>query len=101
MNTQTIAFDPAEELEIDNSDCIQEYLEVMLEENGIQGLQKALGHIAKTIGMSQIAKETKLGRESLYKSLSETGKPKLETIDKVLKSLGMELAIKQSPQEYN
>jgi probable addiction module antidote protein len=67
----------------------------MLVENGIEGLQRGLGHIAKAKGMSQIAKKTKLGRESLYKSLSESGKPKLETIDKVLKSFGMELSIKQ------
>jgi len=95
MNIQTKTFDPSEHLEIDNPQFIQEYLEVMLEENGIEGLQRALGYIAKAKGMSQIAKDTQLGRESLYKSLSETGKPKLETIDKVLKSLGMELAIKQ------
>ncbi len=95
MNMQTRNFDPAEYIEIDNPEYIQEYLEVMLDENGIEGLQRALGHIAKAKGMSQIAKETQLGRESLYKSLSEMGKPKLETIDKVLKALGMELAIKQ------
>ena len=96
MSIQTKTFEPAEHLEIDNPEFIQEYLEVMLDENGIEGLQHALGHIAKAKGMSQIAKDTQLGRESLYESLSEAGKPKLETIDKVLKSLGMELAIKQS-----
>ncbi len=96
MNTQTKHFDQAEYLDIDNPEFIQEYLEVMLNENGIEGLQRALGHIAKAKGMSQIAKETNLGRESLYKSLSETGKPKLETIEKVLKSFGMEFSIKQS-----
>jgi probable addiction module antidote protein len=88
-------FDPAEHLEIDDPKFIQEYLDVMLEENGIEGLQRGLGHIAKAKGMSQLAKEINLGRESLYKSLSSTGKPKLETIDKVLKSFGMSLSIKQ------
>jgi len=96
MNAQIKNFDPAEHIEIDNPEFIKEYLEVMLDENGIKGLQRALGHIAKAKGMSQIAKETALGRESLYKSLSESGKPKLETIDKVLKSFGMELSIKQT-----
>lgn len=95
MNIKLKSFDPAEHLEIDDPRFVHEYLEIMLEENGIEGLQRALGHIAKAKGMSQIAKETKLGRESLYKSLSGTGKPKLETIDKVLKSFGMGLAIKQ------
>ncbi len=96
IQNQTKTFDPAEHIEVDKPEYIQEYLEVMLNENGIEGLQRALGHIAKAKGMSQIAKETNLGRESLYKSLSEAGKPKLETIDKVLKALGMELSIKQS-----
>jgi len=95
MSIQTKKFDPAEHIEVDNPEFIQEYLEVMLSENGIEGLQRALGHVAKAKGMSQIAKETNLGRESLYKSLSEAGKPKLETIDKVLKTLGVELSIKQ------
>ena len=95
MNIKLKSFDPAEHLEIDDPSFVHKYLEIMLEENGIEGLQRALGHIAKAKGMSQIAKETKLGRESLYKSLSGTGKPKLETIDKVLKSFGMGLAIKQ------
>lgn len=95
MNIQTKNFDPAEHIEVDDPSYVQEYLEVMLDENGIEGLQRGLGHIAKAKGMSQIAKETQLGRESLYKSLSDMGKPKLETIDKVLKALGMELAIKK------
>lgn len=95
MSMLTSTFDPAEHIEIDNPEFIQQYLEVMLDENGIEGLQRALGHIAKAKGMSQIAKDTNLGRESLYKSLSESGKPKLETIDKVLKSFGVQLSIKQ------
>ena len=97
MSIKTKKFDPAEHIEVDSPEFIQEYLEVMLSENGIEGLQRALGHVAKAKGMSQIAKETNLGRESLYKSLSVAGKPKLETIDKVLKTLGVELSIKQIP----
>jgi len=99
MNIQIQNFDPAEHIDLEDPSFIQEYLEVMLDENGIEGLQRALGHIAKAKGMSQMAKDTQLGRESLYKSLSEMGKPKLETIDKVLKALGMELSIKQ--REFN
>lgn len=95
MSEQIRTFDPAEHIEVDNPQFIQEYLEVMLDENGIEGLQRALGNIAKAKGMSQIAHDTSLGRESLYKSLSETGKPKLETIDKVLKSFGVGFSIKQ------
>lgn len=95
MSEQIRIFDPAEYIEVDNPEFIQEYLEVMLNENGIEGLQRALGNIAKAKGMSQIAHDTNLGRESLYKSLSETGNPKLETIDKVLKNFGVGFSIKQ------
>ncbi len=96
MKTQIKRLDQAEHIDINDPDFIREYLEVMLDENDIKGLLRALGHIAKATGMSQIANDTNLGRESLYKSLSETGKPKLETIDKVLRSFGMQLSIKQS-----
>jgi len=95
MTIETSKFDPAEHINVDDPEFIQEYLEVMLDENGLEGLQRALGHIAKAKGMSQIAKETNLGRASLYKSLSDSGKPKIETIDKILKVFGVELTIKQ------
>jgi len=95
MTIETSTFDPAEHINVDDPEFIQEYLEVMLDENGLEGLQRALGHIAKAKGMSQIAKETNLGRASLYKSLSDSGKPKIETIDKILKVFGVELTIKQ------
>lgn len=96
MKTQIKRFDQAEHIDINDPDFIREYLDVMLDENGIEGFLRGLGHVAKATGMSQIANDTNLGRESLYKSLSETGKPKLETIDKVLRSIGMRLSIKQS-----
>ena len=51
----------------------------------------ALGDIAKAKGMSQIARETGLGRESLYKSLSAEGNPEFDTIMKVINSLGLQL----------
>lgn len=44
-------------------------------------------------GMAAIAQETDLGRESLYKTLSEAGNPNFATIEKILKSIGMRLAI--------
>jgi len=44
--------------------------------------------------MTEIAKKANVGRESLYKSLSETGKPRLDTIYNVLQALGLQLSIK-------
>jgi probable addiction module antidote protein len=79
---------------LDSPEAIKEYLEIMLDENGIEGFQRALGHVAKAQGMTEIAKKANVGRESLYKSLSETGKPRLDTIYHVLQALGLKLSIK-------
>ncbi len=51
----------------------------------------ALGDIARVKGMSEIARKTGLGRESLYKALSAEGNPELGTILKVVRSLGLSL----------
>ena len=79
---------------LDSPEAIQEYLEIMLEENGVEGFLRALGHVAKAKGMTAIAENANVGRESLYKSLSETGKPRFDTICKVLESLNLQLSIK-------
>ena len=54
----------------------------------------ALGDVARAIGMSQIARETGIAREALYKSLSERGNPELATLVKVLRVLGLELSVR-------
>ena len=55
---------------------------------------KALGDIARAKGMSEIARETGLGRESLYKALSAEGNPQFDTILRVAKALGLEISVK-------
>lgn len=54
-------------------------------------IAKALGNIAKARGMTQLAKDTGLGRESLYKALSGEGNPSFATILKVTRALGLQL----------
>ena len=66
------------------------YLQHLLRVNADEFLQ-AIGHIAKARGMSQIAKDTGLGRESLYKSFRDGASPKFETVMKVMHSLGVQL----------
>ncbi len=66
---------------------------IFLEENGVDGLIQALQYLAKAKGMSQIAKETGLNRQSLYRTLTAEGKPKFETIDKIVHVLGFKLTI--------
>lgn len=69
------------------------YLEACLEEAGDDAafIAKALGNIARAKGMTQLARETGLGRESLYKALSGDGNPSFATILKVISALGIKL----------
>lgn len=78
---------------LDSPEMMKEYLQIMLEENGVEGLQRALGDVAKAIGMSEIARKTKLSRQNLYKALSSNSSPKLDTVKKVVEALGCKLAI--------
>lgn len=69
------------------------YLEACMEEGGDDPafIAVALGNIARAHGMVQLAKETGLTREGLYKALSAEGNPSLGTVLKVLKALGLKL----------
>jgi len=80
---------------LQNEEDIALYLEACMEEAGDDAafIAKVLGNIARARGMSQIAKETGLGRESLYKTLSGEGNPSFGTILKVCRALGLELRL--------
>ncbi len=69
------------------------YLEACFEEAGDDAafIAKALGDIARAKGMTQLAKQTGMGRESLYKALSGEGNPSFATILKVMHALGLQL----------
>ena len=67
------------------------YLEAALEDGDPSLITHVLGDIARARGMAQIASETGLGRESLYKALSGTGNPEFATIMKVVRALGLRL----------
>lgn len=84
-------YDVAEYLE--TSEDMAGYLDACFEEDNGDGtlVRKALGNIARAYGMTRIANDTGLGRESLYKALSETGNPEFATIMKVIKALGLKL----------
>jgi len=91
MTLKTTPFEFARDIE--NKEDVAMYLSIFLEENGVDGLTQALQYLAKAKGMSQIAKETGLNRQSLYRTLTAEGKPKFETIDKVVHALGFKLTI--------
>lgn len=87
--TRTKQWDPAEHLKT-KKDVIA-YLEAALEDGDPALVSAALGDIARAKGMSEVAKEAGLGRESLYKALSAEGNPEFSTVLKVLKALGLRL----------
>ena len=75
---------------------MQEYLNACIEEAGDDAafIAKALGIIARARGMTLLAQQTGLGRESLYKTLSGEGNPSFATILKVIHALGLQMHIK-------
>lgn len=87
--TKTRRWDPAEHLETEAD--MAAYLEAALEEGDPGLVAAALGDIARARGMAQIARETGLGRESLYKALSPEGNPEFATVLKVIRALGLRL----------
>jgi probable addiction module antidote protein len=85
----TTCWDPAEHLE--NREDMVAYLEAALEEGDPTLIVAALGDIARSKGMTTIAKETGLGRENLYKALSVSKNPEFATVLKVIQALGIRL----------
>lgn len=83
---ETTKFDIADYL--DSNEMITEYLNEVLENGNENDLVKAIGNVAKAIGMTKIAEKAGLSRPSLYKALSEGSKPQFSTIMKVLKAVG-------------
>ena len=86
---RTRPWDPAEHLETEED--MAAYLEATLEEGDPGMVAAALGDIARAKGMAQIARETGLGRESLYKALSPDGNPEFGTVLRVVRALGLRL----------
>jgi probable addiction module antidote protein len=84
-------FDVSEYL--DNEELIAEYLSAAMEEGDPNIFLAAVGHVAKARGMSDIAKLSGLGRESLYKAFTPGAKPRYETVQKVLTSLGVKVHV--------
>jgi probable addiction module antidote protein len=86
-------FDPAEHLQTEED--ILYYLEAAMEGNDPKHIAGALGDVARSKGMTEIAKKAGLGRQALYNALSESGNPTLETLTSVLKALGLQLTVQK------
>lgn len=78
---------------LDSEETIAEYLTAALEDDNPDVFLAALADVAKSRGMSAVARDAGLGRESLYKALAPGAKPRYDTILKVLHSLGVKLTV--------
>lgn len=90
--TQFSRFDAADYL--DDDETIAAYITAALEEDDPDAFLSALKTVARARGMTQLAKDTGLGRESLYKALAPGAKPRYDTMLKVLRGLGISLQAK-------
>ena len=91
MTIKITRYDTAEHLKSDED--IQAYLDAVLEEGGDDPayIVHALGIIARAKNMSQLARDTGLSREGLYKALSDEGNPTFSTVTKIAKALGLKI----------
>lgn len=92
--TKTVPYDVAEQLRTPRE--VAAYLDAWLVEapNDAAGIARALGDVARARGMTQIARDAGLSRESLYKALGEEGNPSFATILKVIQALGVRLQVR-------
>ena len=90
---ETRSFDPASYLQTEED--ILYYLEAAMEGNDPRHIASALGDVARSKGMSVIARKAGVGRQALYNALSENGNPTLETLVGVLSALGLQLTVQK------
>ena len=94
MGYKTKVFDPAKYL--NSEEEIIAYLDAAMEGNDPAHIARALGDVARSEGMTEISRRTGLGRQALYKALSEQGNPTLETVTSIISSLGLRLSIQKA-----
>jgi probable addiction module antidote protein len=71
------------------------YLEAAMEGNDPKHIASALGDVARSQGMTELARKAGVGRQALYSALSENGNPTLETLTSVLSALGLQLTVQK------
>jgi probable addiction module antidote protein len=94
---KTRTFDPAAYL--DNPDSIAAYMTDALETGDPAFVADALGVIARARGMSEVAREAGVSRESLYRALSADGNPEFGTVMRVAQALGLRFSVTSIPDK--
>jgi probable addiction module antidote protein len=89
---KTKVFDPAEHLTTDIA--VATYLSEAMETGDPAFIADALGVVARARGMTRVARETGMARESLYRALDKEGNPELATIVRVINAIGLRLDVK-------
>ena len=90
MTVETTRWDAADHL--DSPEAIAAYVDAAMEDGDPALVSAVLGDVARAMGMTQIAKDTGMSRESLYRALSAEGHPEFATVAKVMKALGLRLS---------
>jgi probable addiction module antidote protein len=91
MTVETKKWDITEHL--DSDERVALFLEAVFEDGDPATISAAIGDVARARGMSQVAKDSGLSRENLYRALSEDGNPEFATILKVIRAIGYDLTI--------
>ena len=91
VTLQTKPLDPTEHLDITEAQAA--YIKAAFEDGDPGVIAAAIGDVAKARGMTRIARDAGISREVMYKSFNEYGNPTLATLTKVLKAVGMKLAV--------
>jgi probable addiction module antidote protein len=91
MPRETTVFDPADYL--DTPEAVAAYLEAAFADGDPAEIADSLGVVARARGMSALARETGMARQSLYKALGDGGNPSFANVLKITKALGLKLSL--------
>ena len=89
--TETTKFDSEDYL--NSAEAIAAYLDAWLEDGSPEELRHALATVARSKGMSDLARRSGLSRPGIYKALGEDGNPSFETIRSILGAMGLRLTV--------
>lgn len=96
MSVTTRTWDVCDHL--DSPEAIAAYIDAVIQDGDPKLVAAAIGDVARAKSMTQLARDTGLSRESLYKALSAEGNPEFATVMKVLRALGMRVAVAPANQ---